>query len=439
MKKLLKPECRKLTTAIARNLEPPSGKTDHIEWDEDFPGFGIRLRVGRNRVSRMWVYQYDIAGRTRRITLGNVNAIGIDDARKTAGQLQGKVRLGHDPVGEKAESQARAATTFANVMKNYLEAIKSRVRTLSYNTAEYRLRVFCKPLHPLPFTTITRREVAAVLTPISARGKLRLYNNVRTDLRTFFNWGIKQGLIDLNPVNGTEKFKLKDRKRVLSLPELAAIWHALDDTYMHSKNCYTVAIRLLMLTGQRRTEIGNLHYREVRDEKSFIDDGLTVTGPAIVLPPERTKNGRKHIVPLSTAAQAILLTPHYPDDDFVFRPYVNKRWNKEWSSWGGGWARRKKALDEALIKRGHTLAPWVLHDLRRSVATHMGDDDLGIQPQVIECVLNHASGFRAGVGGTYNRARLEKAKRQALEAWAEYLMAHVEGREPADNVVSIRA
>src|SRR4029077_2688783 len=99
--------------------------------------------------SRMWVYQYDIAGRTRRITLGNVNAIGIDDARKTAGQLQGKVRLGHDPVGEKAESQARAATTFANVMKNYLEAIKSRVRTLSYNTAEYRLRVFCKPLHPL--------------------------------------------------------------------------------------------------------------------------------------------------------------------------------------------------------------------------------------------------------------------------------------------------
>ena len=93
-----------MTTAIARNLEPPSGKTDHIEWDEDFPGFGIRLRVGRNRVSRMWVYQYDIAGRTRRITLGNVNAISIQDARKTAGELHAKIRLGRDPAVEKAEN-----------------------------------------------------------------------------------------------------------------------------------------------------------------------------------------------------------------------------------------------------------------------------------------------------------------------------------------------
>jgi hypothetical protein len=59
----------RLTTAIARNLEPPTGKADHIEWDEEFPGFGIRLRVGRNRISRMWVYQYDIASRTRRITI----------------------------------------------------------------------------------------------------------------------------------------------------------------------------------------------------------------------------------------------------------------------------------------------------------------------------------------------------------------------------------
>src|SRR5262245_36076140 len=108
----------KLTTAIARSLEPPSGKTDHIEWDEDFPGFGVRLRAGRKRILRTWIYQYDYAGRTRRFTIGNVVAIGIEDARKTAGQLSGKVRLGHDPVGEKAESQARTATTCGIVMKN---------------------------------------------------------------------------------------------------------------------------------------------------------------------------------------------------------------------------------------------------------------------------------------------------------------------------------
>src|SRR5215831_14658188 len=122
----------------------------------------------------MWIYQYDIAGHTRRITLGNVNAIGIDDARKTAGQLQGKVRLGRDPVAEKAESRSR--TTFAEVMDNYLKMSKLWVRASSWNNTYYRLKTICAPLHSLPFTTITRREIAAVLTPIATRGSLQASN-----------------------------------------------------------------------------------------------------------------------------------------------------------------------------------------------------------------------------------------------------------------------
>jgi integrase len=426
----------KLTTTIARNLELPSGKTDHFEWDDDFPGFGIRLRAGRKRVSRMWIYQYDIAGRTRRITLGNVNAISIQDARKTAGQLQGKVRLGHDPVGEKAESQARAANTFAIVMKNYLAAKKSRMRQLSWNTAEYRLRAFCAPLHLLPLTSITRREVAAVLTPISARGRLRLYNNVRADLRTFFNWTVGEGLIEHNPVTGIKKLKLKDRERVLSMPELVAIWHAAGDILIPE---YTACVRLLMLTGQRRTEIGDLHWSEVHEEETFIDDATTIAGPAIFLAPERTKNGRKHIVPLSKPAYGILQAfPHPPDADFIFRKKINRRTTDKFpAASSGGWCRRKMAVNDALEKRGHHLEPWVLHDLRRSVATHMGE--MGILPHVIEMVLNHMSGSRAGVAGVYNKSRLERAKRQALEAWAESLMAHIEGRKPIDKVSPIRA
>jgi Arm DNA-binding domain/Phage integrase family/Phage integrase, N-terminal SAM-like domain len=285
-------ERRKLTTIIARNLEPPSGKSDHIEWDEDFLGFGVRLRVGRNGVSRKWVYQYDIAGRTRRMTLGNVNAIGIQDARRTAGEVSGKVRLGRDPVGEKAESRARAANTFASVMKNYLEMLKLRVRESTYKTAEYRLRAFCEPLHPLPFTAITRREIAAVLTSIAARGKLRLSNHVRANLRALFSWAIGQGLIENNPVIGTPKHKLKDREHVLSMPELVMIWNAAGDI---DRLDHTNMIRLLMLTGQRRTEIGNLEWREIVDD-------------TIVLPPERTKNGRKHIVPFSKPAQTELVS-----------------------------------------------------------------------------------------------------------------------------------
>ena len=342
----------KLTTSSARTLEPPSGKTDYIKWDEDFPGFGVRVRVGRNRISRNWIYQYDIAGRTRRMTLGNVNAITIQDAHKTAGQLQGKVRLGGDPVREIAENQACMAHTFASVMKTYLTMAKVAQRASTFEKTERYLKVFCKSLHLLPFTAITRRDIAAVLTPIAARGKRMLSNCVRAKLRAFFNWAIKQGLTENNPVNGTEKHKGKARDRVLSLPELTAIWHAVNTAD------YTAIIRLLMLTGCRRMEIGGLRWGEVRDGETFIDEGLTIAGPAIVLPPERVKNGCKHIVPLSKPAQTILLThPHRPDDDFVFRQIA-----------AGNWDLVKKSFDAALIKRGHNLAPWVLHDLRRSVS-----------------------------------------------------------------------
>jgi integrase len=402
----------KLTTTIARNLEPPSGKVDHIEWDEGFPGFGVRLRAGRGGFSRMWIYQYDIVGRTRRITLGNVNAITIQDARKAAGALQGKVRLGRDPVMEKAESRDRAANTFASVMRTYLMMAKLRLRGSSWKAAEYHLRVFCKPLHPLPFTTITRRQIAAVLTPLGVRGKISLNNRVRSKLSALFSWAIGEGLTESNPVVGTTKYAEKARERVLSLPELAAIWHTLDD--IHTMTDFSAQIRLLMLTGQRRGKIGDLRWREVGDD-------------AIVLPGVRTKNGLQHTIPLSKPAQTILLARlRGHDDDFVFR---RKNDGKVIASWH----RRKASLNRALIKRDHTLAPWVLHDLRRSVATHMGE--MGIQPHVIEAVLNHTSGFRGGMAGIYNRSKLEEPKRHALAAWAEVLMEHVEGREPTDKVV----
>jgi integrase len=165
-----------------------------------------------------------------------------------------------------------------------------------------------------------------------------------------------------------------------------------------------------------------------RTEKIFIDDGLPVAGPAIVLPPERTKNKRKHIVPLSKPALAILLSrPRDANKGLVFsRTSLDRGFNTLW-------ARHKILLDAALAERGHRLEHWVLHDLRRSVATHMGH--MGIQPHVIEEVLNH---FRANV---YNKSKLEAPKRQAIEAWGDYLMAHIEGRAlaPADKVVQFRA
>jgi integrase len=251
------------------------------------------------------------------------------------------------------------------------------------------------------------------------------HNTVRATLSALFNWAISQGLIESNPVVGINKHKEKPRERVLSLPELIAIWHTVDD--IHTITDLSAQIRLLMLTGQRRGEIGDLRWREVRDE-NFIENGAVITGPAIVLPPERTKNGRKHIVPLSKPVQTILFARlRGGDDEYVFRRKNN-------GPISGSWTRRKNELDHALRRRKHKLAPWTIHDLRRSAATHMGE--MNIAPHVIEAVLNHV---RGGIAGVYNLSKLEEPKRQALAAWAEYLMAHIEGRAPADNVVPLRA
>jgi integrase len=120
----------------------------------------------------------------------------------------------------------------------------------------------------------------------------------------------------------------------------------------------------------------------------------------IVLPPARTKNGRQHAVPLSPIAAAIL-ERQQRNSEFVFG-------NK------ASWSDAKARLDARL-----PIAPWRLHDLRRTCATGMAE--LGVAPHVIEAVLNHVSGHKAGVAGIYNRATYAVKCRAALERWADWV------------------
>jgi integrase len=224
-------------------------------------------------------------------------------------------------------------------------------------------------------------------------------------LSAFFAWCMGEGLVEANPVIGTNVAPEPARERVLSMSELAAVWKACGD------DSYGAIARLLILTGQRREEIGGPRRDEIRDDM-------------IVLPGERTKNKRSHVIPLSSLAQDVL-RPHQGIGPFVFGD------EKTFGSWSYGRTR----VDAALAAAGVKLAPWVLHDLRRSVATHMAE--IGIQPHIIESVLNHTGGHKAGVAGIYNRATYDREKRQALDLWADHVFAAVEGR--ATNVMPLRA
>ena len=146
---------------------------------------------------------------------------------------------------------------------------------------------------------------------------------------------------------------------------------------------------MLVLTGQRRQEIGGLQWSEVDFERNLV-----------VLPPERSKNNRQHELPISTQVRTILER----------QPRRNK-WvfGRRWLSWGNPKANLDAKLDG--------VAPWRLHDLRRSCATGMAE--LGVLPHVIEAVLNHVSGHKSGVAGIYNRAKYADEMRSALQRWAD--------------------
>jgi integrase len=190
---------------------------------------------------------------------------------------------------------------------------------------------------------------------------------------------------------------------VLGDGEMRAIWNALEDDH------FGAIIKLLALTGQRADEIASLRWPEIADD-------------VITLPPERTKNKRLHRVPLSGPAIAILAQqPRRVEADGRPRALVFGIGQRGFSGWSSCMGR----LNERIAGAGAALPHWTAHDLRRTAATRMAD--LGVQPHIIEAILNHASGHKAGVAGIYNRSTYEPEKRQALDLLADHVLAIVVG------------
>jgi integrase len=400
----------KLTVKATAGLKLPPGKTDHIEFDDEVPGFGVRLRESG---SRSFVFQYKIGTQHRRIALGAVSAVDIGKARETAKDLYARVRLGQDPAGDKANAKVKAAETFAATAARFLEYQRTRLRPRSYPDVERHLLTHAKALHGLQLAKIERRDIATVIAAVADNSGAVTGNRVRTSLSTLFSWAMMHGLVESNPVVGTIRNREHSRERVLEPAELRTIWNSLEDDH------FGLILKLLALTGQRASEIAALHWSEVRDNM-------------IVLSPDRTKNHRVHVVPLSRAARAILEEqPRRTSAPGEPRDLIFGHGEGAFS----GWSDAKKKLDARITEAtGKPLPHWTPHDLRRTAATQMAE--IGVQPHVIEAVLNHISGHRAGVAGVYNRASYEREKTVALDLWAEHLMAIVEDRK--SNITPLR-
>jgi len=241
------------------------------------------------------------------------------------------------------------------------------------------------------------------------RGAPYVANRTLAHLRKLFNWALPRYRLGESPCKGVEPpSEERSRDRVLTDDELQRVWLAADKLGWP----FGPIVRLLILTGARREEVGAMEWSEIDFDRRLW-----------TLPPERTKNKQRHEVPLSTATLEILQGLKRSKSKYVFSTTHGR-------SSVVGYDGAKARLDKL-----SGVKAWRLHDIRRTVASGMAG--LKIALPVIEKCINHTSGTFRGVLAVYQRHKFADEKREAFDVWA----AHV-GRlvnPPADNVVDFPA
>jgi integrase len=317
---------------------------------------------------------------------------------------------GRDPAREKAERRASKPDSFEMVATQFIEKYAKRKHGPKYLEATEGM--FRR--HVLPrwrsrgIESISRADVRDLVQRIAEDAPIAA-NRTYEVIRKLFNWSIEQDIVAVSPCAGLKPPSDEtSRDRVLSDSELRLVWHAAKDMGPP----YGPTVQLLALTGQRLSEVANMEWSELDFENRLW-----------VLPRERVKNGVCHEVPLSARAVAVIRQVPRVGDQFVFS--TNGR------APASNFGKNKRRLDALLPD----MPQWVLHDLRRSVASSMAK--LGVNLPVIEKVLNHVSGSFAGIVGVYQHHTFADEKRAALELWGTHV-EHLVSDKPA-KVVALRA
>jgi integrase len=280
------------TKATIDDLRLPPGKNDHIYWDPELPGFGLRLRGEHRR----WIVQFRVGTQQRRESF-DPRQISLEDARRIARQRFAQAHLGQDPAAGRAKAKAEAEAaklTLKHVAARYLEARAPVLRPATVRGARWYLDVLWSPLHGRPIAGIRRADVATRLAEIVRDSGRTSAAQARRTLSALYAWSISEGLVESNPIIGSNDpgAGRQARDRVLTDAELRAVWLAADPNVL---NDFGAIVRLLIITGARRQEIGGLRWDEV-----------DLVSGSIAIPGSRTKNRERHEITLPPAALDII-------------------------------------------------------------------------------------------------------------------------------------
>lgn len=350
---------------------------------------GLQLRVTARR--KVWSVINRRNGRLRRVTIGQYPQVNVAGARATARQILIRADADWSAIAERP--MAVQSITYRELVDQYFE------RHLKPNTRSGRdiranlLHVRLQPHFGRPAATITKADIIAVLDGMVAAGTRQAAVNTLRRLKMLFNWAVDRDLLSGSPCDRIRPpAKTAERDRVLLDHEIAAIWCG----SFELPPPFGALIRTLLLTGQRRTEVATMQWGEVAN-------GLWT------IPREKVKKDRPHAVPLSQPAVAIIRgLPRFVGGDFVFTTTGGQRPVS-------GFSKAKKRLDQL-----SGVTDWRIHDIRRTVRSKLAE--LRVPREIARKILNHEDGK---VDRIYNRHEYLDEKREALEKWAEHLLALV--------------
>jgi site-specific recombinase XerD len=377
----------RLTDISIRSLKSPE-RGEKIYYDDTLTGFGIRVSEGG---TKSFVLTHGI--RRQRETLGRFGILSLHEARTEA-----KRRLAEYILG-KAEP---IPIEWDEAIQEYLDECELELKPTTIKCYTYHLKKHFR----------FGQTKLADLEPADFVRKLNKLTDRRSEhrhafavLHSFVEWAYQKHYFEKHPLERMETpHPTRSRNRVLTRIELEVVFRMA----MAGKRHFDKIVALLILTGQRRTQIGAIH-----------EDWLSDSG-YIVIPPEFTKH-TEHLFPIGQMTRDVIERDR-PKSPYLF-PAARERRRGQTSTVYNGWGTSKTAFDKQLAKAGHKVAPWTLHDLRRTFRTNWAQ--LGVPREVAEKYIHHISGVHSGVNAIYDRHDYLAEMKAAVEKWEHYLQSLV--------------
>ena len=402
-----------LTDALCKTRPPPTGRLEVA----DLRQAGLVLRITA-RGARTFAYRFrhPQTRKTLRASIGNYPALSLEAARRRAREMAAQVAAGANPIEvRQAEREQAPARTFGALADRYLEEYaERRKRPRSIEEDRRNLAV-----HILPkwakrdFRVIRRADIIELVELIIGAGKHPLANRVHTLVSGIFSFAIDAELLDANPAARLKKRGVeRPGRRVLDDEEIVTFWRGI--VLPPVSRVVGLALRLALLTAARANEVAGARKTEFHE--------LDGPEPFWLIPSERVKNKRDHLIPLSPlAVETIKAAVDLTSDggEFLYPTRINRNGPIDRHALSGAMARFGKELGGTW--QSDRPSP---HDLRRTATTRLAR--MGIAKEIRDHVLNHAGSRHDPESKHYNLYEFQAEKRAALNRWAQEIVALIE-------------